>query len=107
MADKLVIKRLVVGPLAANCFFFGSNDSGMVIDPGGNAGAIRRAVIEAGLTVKIIALTHGHSDHIAALRDIQDITGAEVVIHREDADFLATSSQFGISYRTPPHRTAS
>jgi len=101
MEDKIIIKRLVVGSLSANCFIVGMTGEGMVIDPGGNAGEIQRAITDSGLEIKIIVLTHGHSDHIAALRDIQDRTGAEVAIHNEDADFLETSSQFGISYRTP------
>jgi glyoxylase-like metal-dependent hydrolase (beta-lactamase superfamily II) len=101
MEEKITVKRLVVGSLSANCYIVGANGEGMVIDPGGNAGEIQRAIDESGLEIKIIVLTHGHSDHIAALRDIQDHTGAEVAIHTEDADFLETSSQFGISYRTP------
>ncbi len=101
MENDIVIKRLVVGSLSANCYVVGANGEGMVIDPGGNAGEIGRAIDESGLDIKIIVLTHGHSDHIAALRDIQDQTGAGVAIHHEDADFLETSSQFGISYRTP------
>jgi hydroxyacylglutathione hydrolase len=101
MDDTIIIKRLVVGSLSANCYVVGINGEGMVIDPGGNAGEIQRAIEESGLAIKIIVLTHGHSDHIAALRDIQEKTGAEVAIHIEDADFLETSSQFGISYRTP------
>ena len=101
MEDKIYIKRLVVGSLSANCYIVGTAGEGMVIDPGGNAEEIHRAVTESGLEIKLIVLTHGHSDHIAALRDIQDRTGAEVAIHSEDADFLETSSQFGISYRTP------
>jgi hydroxyacylglutathione hydrolase len=101
MENQLFVKRLVVGSLSANCFIVGIKGEGMVIDPGGNAETIQRAISESGLKIKLISLTHGHSDHIAALRDIQDRTGAEVAIHREDADFLETSSQFGISYRTP------
>ena len=101
MEDKLFIKRLVVGSLSANCFIVGTAGEGMVIDPGGNAEEIDQAIAESGLEIGIIVLTHGHSDHIAALRDIQDRTGAAVAIHREDAEFLETSSQFGISYRTP------
>jgi hydroxyacylglutathione hydrolase len=103
MEDKVIIKRLVVGSLSANCYVVGTKvaGEGMVIDPGGNAEEIKRAITESDLEIKFIVLTHGHSDHIAALRDVQDRTGAKVAIHNEDADFLETNSQFGISYRTP------
>ncbi len=107
MDDRLIIKRLVVGHLSANCFIVGTRSAGegMVIDPGGNEPDIIKAIAESSLDIKIIVLTHGHSDHIAALRDIQDRTGAPVAVHTEDADFLegygAFSSQFGISYKTP------
>lgn len=103
----MIIKRLVVGSLSANCFIAGaeSTGEGLVIDPGGNTDVISRAIDDSGLDIKLIILTHGHSDHIAALYDIQDKTGAEVAIHAYDADFLegrgSYSSQFGISYRTP------
>jgi hydroxyacylglutathione hydrolase len=105
--EDMVIKRLVVGHLSANCYIVGSEETGagLVIDPGGNPDAINRAIDETRLDIELIVLTHGHSDHIAALYEVQDHTGAMVAIHAEDADFLEgwgpTSSQFGISYRTP------
>jgi hydroxyacylglutathione hydrolase len=103
---KMLIKRLVVGSLSANCYLIGTESGeGLVIDPGGDAEGILRAIGAARLDIKTIALTHGHSDHIAALYDIQDRTGAEVAIHAADADFLegrgAFSTMFGISYKTP------
>lgn len=107
MSVTLIIKKLVVGSLSANCYIVGSEvtGEGMVIDPGGNAEGILNAITDSGLDIKIIVLTHGHSDHIAALYDIQDRTGAEVAIHAEDADFLhgrgSFSTMFGISYKTP------
>ena len=103
----LIIKRLVVGSLSANCYIVGSETTreGLVIDPGGNAEDIIKAIRDSGLDIKIIVLTHGHSDHIAALHDIQNRTGAEVAIHIADAQFLQSrgvfSSMFGISYKTP------
>ena len=107
MDENLVIKRLVVGSLSANCYLVGDVDKrkGIVIDPGGNAEVILNAITASGFDIQTIVLTHGHSDHIAALFDIQDRTGANVAIHREDANFLegrgAFSSMFGISYKTP------
>ncbi|MFC1932431.1 MBL fold metallo-hydrolase [Chloroflexota bacterium] len=103
----MIIKRLVVGSLSANCYIVGSEFTKevMVIDPGGNAEDIFKAISDSGFDVKIIVLTHGHSDHIAALYDIQDSTGADVAIHAEDADSLhgrgSSSMMFGISYKTP------
>ncbi len=103
----MIINRLVVGSLSANCWIVGKEapGDGMVIDPGGNSDRILKAIEDSGLDIQIIVLTHGHSDHIAALHEIQDSTGALVAIHEEDADFLegrgSVSSQFGISYRTP------
>jgi hydroxyacylglutathione hydrolase len=108
MNDRIIIKRLVVGHLSANCWLVGSETTceGIVIDPGGDYAAISQAITDSGLDIKIIVLTHGHSDHIAALYEVRNYTGAKVAIHINDADFLegggAYSSQFGISYRTPP-----
>lgn len=105
----MIVKRLVVGALSANCYIVGSetSGSGMIIDPGGNATDILNAVRSSRLRIENIVLTHGHSDHIAALYDIQTKTGAGVAVHREDAQFLRgrgdTSMMFGISYRTPDH----
>ena len=107
MVDELNIIRLVVGYLSANCWIVGKPDTGngLVIDPGGNAEDIYRTIKKLDYDIQTIVLTHGHSDHIAALFDIQEKTNAQVAIHIEDVDFLegrgAFSSQFGISYKTP------
>lgn len=107
MSDAIIINRLTVGELSANCYIVGSEKTGegLIIDPGGNAKEITRAINDSGLKIKTIVLTHGHSDHIAALYEIQSLTGALVAIHREDSDFFDGhgdySMMFGISYRTP------
>ena len=107
MLFMVIIKRLVVGSLSANCYIVGSEATreGLIIDPGGNAADILKAIGDSGLDINTIVLTHGHSDHIAALYDIQDRTGAEVAIHTADAQVLqgrgSYSTMFGISYKTP------
>lgn len=109
MDDDIHIQRLVVGSLSANCYLVSrkATGEGLVVDPGGDASVILDAINAAGVTITDILLTHGHSDHIAALYEVQEATGAPTSIHTADADFLVGhgpySSQFGISYHTP-HR---
>jgi len=62
------IERLVVGPLATNCYILKSGVELAVIDPGGDAEMILQKVGELGGTVKYVIDTHGHIDHIAAYR---------------------------------------
>ncbi len=103
--EELSVTRLVVGALSANCFIVTAGKEAIVIDPGGNPEKIIPAILKTGCSVSAIVLTHGHSDHIAALFEVQEATGAELIVHHADADFLEgrgpVSSQFGISYHTP------
>jgi len=82
----MILRRLEVGPFAANCYIVGDEKSrqGMVIDPGDEAGRILKVIKETGLDIKIIALTHGHIDHTAALGEVVEATGAKIAIHQDD-----------------------
>ena len=90
----MFLKKLVVGPFASNCYIVGSESTkeGMVVDPGAEAGEILEGVKELGLDIKFIVLTHGHIDHIDALEEVREATGAEVAIHMDDAPLLQEQS---------------
>ncbi len=72
----MILKKVVVGPLAANCYIVGSESSkeGMIIDPGDEAEVILKKVKDLGLAIKFIVLTHGHIDHIGALKEVKKAT---------------------------------
>jgi len=100
------IERLVVGPLATNCYVMKSGEELAVIDPGGDAELILERVKELGGTVKYVIDTHGHIDHIAANREVIEATGAELLIHELDAGLLAhpdrnLSSLMGMRITSP------
>ncbi len=79
----LIIKDLTVGPIMANCYIVGCEEtkSAAVIDPGDEADRILMVLAEAGLTVKTIINTHGHFDHVSANQRMKEVTGAELLIH--------------------------
>ena len=105
--DKVILKKLVVGPLASNCYIVGSETTkeGMIIDPADEAEEILRGIEELGLKIKFIVLTHGHPDHVGALKEIKEATGAEIAIHTDDGEILRQQFLgflFGLSYPEPP-----
>ena len=103
----MILKKLVVGPLASNCYIVGAEATkeGMVIDPADEAEKILQSVKELGLKIKLIVLTHGHPDHVGALKEVKEATSAEIVIHADDVEILQQQFLgflFGLSYPIPP-----
>ncbi len=87
------VERLLVGPLATNCYVLKSGDELAIIDPGGDAEAILAKAAELGGTVKMVIDTHGHIDHVAANAEIVAATGAELAIHKLDAALLTAPDE--------------
>lgn len=90
----MILKQLVVGPFASNCFVVGSEKTGegMVIDPGADAGTILKAVENLKLSIALIVATHNHVDHVGALRPVKDATGAPYAVHEADAESLVPAA---------------
>jgi len=103
----VILERLVVGPFASNCYIVGSEitHEGMIIDPGDEANQILNKVKDLQLDIKMMVLTHGHIDHIGAVKEINEAIGAEICVHADDAQSLKgwrMGSILGSSYPAPP-----
>lgn len=90
----MILRAMPVGPLQANCFIIGCEQThhAAVIDPGGDADRILLALAKDKLTLKTIINTHGHFDHVSANKQLKTSTGAELMIHAKDAPMLSQLS---------------
>lgn len=86
----MILERISVGIYATNCYVIGCEETlqGAIVDPGGDAQEILRLVEKHRLRIKYIIVTHGHFDHIGALAEVKEETGAQVAIHKGDQDML-------------------
>jgi glyoxylase-like metal-dependent hydrolase (beta-lactamase superfamily II) len=96
----LIIKALTVGPIQANCYILGCEDSfeAAVIDPGADSDRILLALGESKLKLKYILNTHGHFDHVGANKPLKEVTGAEIMIHSLDVPMLNQLSSSAASW---------
>lgn len=104
----LIIKKLSVGPIMANCFILGCEQTkeAVVIDPGDEADRILMELAKAELKVTYIINTHGHFDHVGANKKLKEVTGAVLAIHPDDAPMLSELSRsaatFGLAAENSP-----
>jgi len=87
----MILKCIPTGMFASNCYVFGDNGEGVIIDPGAGEKDIMDVVEKTGLKIKYIILTHGHLDHICTVDKVRDKTGAKVLVHESDAAALTDS----------------
>ena len=89
----MLLKALELGPFLANCYIVGSEKTkeGLILDPVAEAETIMENVRQLGLTIKLIIVTHSHPDHIMALSEIKEETGAPFAMHEaESAGMIAS-----------------
>ena len=79
----MILRGLELGPFASNCYIVGSERSGegMIIDPCAEANTIIDVVRQLGLAIRLIVATHAHPDHIMALGEVKEATGAPFAMH--------------------------
>ena len=91
----MIIRAMPVGPLQANCFVIGCEETreAAVIDPGGDAPRILSVLEKDQLKTVAIINTHGHFDHVGGNKAMKAATGADLMIHKLDAPMLEHLTQ--------------
>ena len=82
----LKIHTLTLGLYQTNTYIIHEENtkSCCVIDPGYQANTILEKLDALGLTLEAILLTHGHFDHVGAVKGLANATGCQVWMHERD-----------------------
>lgn len=84
----MLVKAIYLPQMANFCYMVGdeTTQTCAVIDPAFDPQKILSKVKEAGFNITHVINTHGHSDHTAGNAAIIEATGAQLCIHKADAD---------------------
>ena len=84
------VMRFPLGALFANGYLVYDEDgNAFFVDPGGDPDDVIAVIEGNSLELKIILLTHGHVDHIAGVKALQDRYDCPVAVHEDDFGMLA------------------
>ncbi len=86
----MILETFPVGPLQCNCTLMGDEEAAkaIVIDPGDEIGRIHQRLIELGLKLKQILVTHAHIDHVGGALKLKKLTGAPILLNENDLPLL-------------------
>lgn len=94
---SLDVTQLQLGPIGTNCYLVrevGAAEA-VVVDPGDDAAEIRLRLAGLGARCAAILITHGHWDHLGAVADLAEGTGAAVHMAADERDLLERINDYG------------
>jgi len=77
----IAVDTYPLGPIQTNCYVVRSErgaPEAAVVDPGADAATLRLELARMGASCAAILITHGHFDHLGAVADLAEGTGAPV-----------------------------
>jgi len=107
MVRPVKIRKVTVGPLETNCYILINEDTNnaVIVDPGWDSNKIIKALGDAH--IKYIIATHGHFDHVSAIKNLKETKGGLFIIHKLDLEMLSYSRVssylfLGVNIDEPP-----
>lgn len=97
------IEVAAFGPWETNAYLVwdGRSDEALVVDPGmGAAASLVARAADIGLSIHLIANSHGHIDHIFDNAALKRASGAPLAIHPDDAYRLSGENVYGFEVET-------
>jgi len=85
----MILDCVTVGDMGVNCYLVGDANELIIIDPGDDAAHIIEHIEDNGYGVRYVVLTHCHFDHIGAVWEVCQRTGARLLIGEKEADNYA------------------
>jgi glyoxylase-like metal-dependent hydrolase (beta-lactamase superfamily II) len=92
-----VVDRYELGPIGTNCFVVRAGPGApeaVVVDPGGDAPRLQHELERAGARCAAILVTHTHWDHLGAVADLAEASGAPITISAVEAPVLERPEDF-------------
>ncbi len=109
IVHETIVRGIVVGSFQENCWIIGNRRSGegICVDPGDEAPEILAMARDMGVTIKYIANSHAHIDHVLGVRDVREATGARFLLHPGDVELARNTaamakSWMGADIENPP-----
>lgn len=104
----MFFRQLEVGYHAVFAYLVGDSDTGdaVVVDPADDVDQLIDMAQKNDLEIKYILNTHGHVDHVMGNAEMKEKTGARIIIHEDEADYLVKIGDFWLDMfnarKSPP-----
>jgi glyoxylase-like metal-dependent hydrolase (beta-lactamase superfamily II) len=107
--NETIIRGIVVGAFAENCWVIGNRRTGeaICVDPGDQPDEILAMARDMGVRIKYIANSHAHIDHVLGVGGVREATGARFLLHAGDLEILRGTARsakgwMGMDLPQPP-----
>lgn len=100
---SLVFQQVSVGPMDNFAYIIGCSETGIgaIIDPGWEGTRLVQLAKESGLRIEYILNTHAHFDHVLDNPVVKKLTGAKIVLPRNELPVWEAGGGYSLFMNDP------